>query len=149
MDPGALDDLLPGGMGDDLSDMDLSALLELLTRDGGFDPRDLADLLGEQGGEAADMLRQLLGGGADLNDLLSRVNASDLMNMLNGGERPRRDRDDRGAGRRGGRRGPRGGDDTDGAAEDGGRESFRDRIERRRSGADGGESDTNSNEEER
>lgn len=145
MDPGALDDMLPGGLPGDLSDLDISALLELLTRQDGFDPRDLADMLGEQGGEFAELLQQVFGGGANLNDLLGQVDVNDLMSLLNGGGGGiRSNRGERGErGERGGR-GRRDRDEED-VTED--RPDLRERLDRRRAGdRDGGEE---SNEEER
>ena len=139
MDPGALGDMLPGGLPGDLSDLDISALLELLTRQDGFDPRDLADMLGEQGGEFAELLQQVLGGGANLNDLLGQVDVNDLMNMLNGG----------GGGIRSnrGERGGRGRRDRDEENVTGDRPDLRERLDRRRGGDRGGGDE--SNEEER
>jgi len=132
MDAGALGDLLPGGLPGDSGDLDVSAVLELLTRQEGFDPRDLADMLGEQGGEFAELLQQVLGGGANLNDLLGQVDVNDLMNMLNGGGGGIRS--NRGAHGGRGRRNR----DEENVPED--RPDLRERLDRRRGGdRDGGE----------
>ena len=120
------------------------ALLELLTRQGGFDPRDLADLLGEGGGEFAELLQQVLGGGANLNDLLGQVDVNDLMTILNGGGGGDRE-GGRGSRDRGGRRGR--GEWGEGNAEGEERLDLRERLNRRRGGEE--EPDANPDEEVR
>ena len=139
VDPNVLGDLLPGGLpGGDLGDLDISAVLELLTRQDGFDPRDLADLLGEEGGQFAELLQQVLGGGTNLNDLLGQVDVNDLMNLLNGGG---------GRGGNRGRAGRRGGRDAgEDNAESGDRPDLRERLNRRRGGERGGEEELSDQE---
>jgi hypothetical protein len=111
---GDLKDLLPPGV-------DLSEIINMLTNPAGFDPRDLANLLGDDLGPLVEKLQELLGQG-DLSSFLAGGGADQLQQMLSGGGRDRGRRGGRG---RGDRDGGEGRGDGEGEGEGDGNEGDR------------------------